>query len=428
MSTPRKKKKAPVSKPSDALKVSKEYFDQFSVTARKVLQILDLDPELYDQFTKKQKYEMMIAKAISPRFSVKEGHLVPRYYVKIIQKKSYEYLKCTCVGNPSIGLNYYDFTTMGMTFLMYMQSKLGKNTDCDQSEAYDIISKQADFHDSDGSENFMTEYCNYLKYLLFSISKVNFRIYGFDWEWGETKSGFLFAAHIILTSMESQRTYFTYQNQSRPAYKMIHGQFISPTPMCLTISYDKIYKDGAKTHDLDVYVQSHVLLRMKERLDVLSPLMRKALLFFSLRECNIIQLNSGKYAVKYINTKQEVIGYLPFTIIDHNLLVLTFLPLSNSNVPEGKKLSKILNVNKEDLKFCGMDKLSFFINTDFDAVPQLKEALNLANMWHLTELEGGGLVEEKNEKKLLGYTAKLFQQTVSELNREELLDEISNRY
>lgn len=426
MSTPRKKKKVPAHKPSDSLLVSKEYFDRFSVTARKVLQLIDLEPELYDQFTKQEKHAMMIAKCTAPRFSIKEGHSVPRHYLKMVQKDSYTFLKTMSLGNPSIGLNYYDYTTMGSTFLAYVKSVVDKNNDCVRYSLYKQIDIQAEKYNNGADKHFLNGYCDYLQFVMFSISKVNYRIYGFNWEWGATKDGFLFAAHIALTSIESKRIYFLYQNKSRPAYKMIRGQYISPIPHCLTVPYNKIFSDSPMTHDLDVYVQSHVLLRIKERLDVLAPIVRNCQLFYSLKESNIIQLNSGKYAFKFINDKQEVVGYLPFTIIDNNLLVLTFLPLSNYNVPEGKKLGEILKVNKEDLIFCGMDKLSFYVNTDFDAVPQLKEALISANMWHLTEM----IAEEENEnrEKQPGYIAKFFQQPTLELNKEEILMEIANQY
>ena len=118
---------------------------------------------------------------------------------------------------------------------------------------------------------------------------------------------------------------------------------------------------------------------------------------------------------------------MPFTVIGQKLLILSFLPITSPTTPEGKILSETLKLNKELLSFYGMDKLSFFHNTDFDAIPILKEAIVNAEMWHLTEIRS---IEKKkeNEVKHVGLIAKFIQQNISELNKEEVLSEIEERY
>ncbi len=55
MSHKKKKKTAPVHSIVRDMEVTKSYFDKFSEVARKTLQLIELDPALYDKFTKKQK-------------------------------------------------------------------------------------------------------------------------------------------------------------------------------------------------------------------------------------------------------------------------------------------------------------------------------------------------------------------------------------
>ena len=429
MAKSRKKKKKqsqPINHPTVA--ITKSYFDKYSIVARKTLQVIGLDPALFDVFTKRQKQEMMIAKMDSPRFVVKKGHSVPRHYVRKIQQESYEFMRIYPVGNREINLTYFDFLTMGNTFLMFMLSKGNSKDYCEQAETYTVIAKRAkQYDDGDKADSLLLNYCNYLQYLLFSISKINFRTYGFEWEWRETNYTGKFAAHIILTSIEPKTVHLTYNNISRPAYKIAQGQFLTNNPNWLRVSSYQIFKQGDHTPNIDVCIQSHALLRLKERLDSLAPFERNFMLQYSLRQCNVCRLNSVQYTIKFINNNQESIGYLPFTVIGQKLLILSFLPITSPTTPEGKILSETLKLNKELLSFCGMDKLSFFHNTDFDAIPALKEAIIKAGMWHLTELKS---IERQKEEdvKQVGLIAKLIQQATYVPNKEELFEEIEKLY
>ena len=85
MAKPRKKKKPAHPSPAKAFEVTKAYFDHYSIVARKVLQLLELDPGLFDQFTKKQKLDMMGLHSTPPVIKVMPGHHVPRHYLKMIQ-------------------------------------------------------------------------------------------------------------------------------------------------------------------------------------------------------------------------------------------------------------------------------------------------------------------------------------------------------
>jgi hypothetical protein len=58
-------------------------------------------------------------------------------------------------------------------------------------------------------------------------------------------------------------------------------------------------------------------------------------------------------------------------------------------------LYKELGIKIDDSKYIGLDKLSFYTSTDFDTVPKLKQALQKANMWHLTEIKPN----EKSERR-----------------------------
>jgi hypothetical protein len=115
-------------------------------------------------------------------------------------------------------------------------------------------------------------------------------------------------------------------------------------------------------------------------------------------------------------------------VVDDKIILLTFLPLSSPDVPEGKCLHKVLDMTKEDLKYLNMDKLSFYRVTDFDTIPQLKAALIEAGIWHLTEIEPEEKIENIPVIRSAGVITKFFQQNTPEPNKYEVLDEIEKKY
>ena len=67
-----------------------------------------------------------------------------------------------------------------------------------------------------------------------------------------------------------------------------------------------------------------------------------------------------------------------------------------------------------------MDKLSFFLDTDFDAIPRLKQAVIDAGLWHLTTLEPLPNYEPRNPMS----TATLLRFFQTERSHAEVLNEI----
>lgn len=82
-----------------------------------------------------------------------------------------------------------------------------------------------------------------------------------------------------------------------------------------------------------------------------------------------------------------LLGFLPFTIVGDQLYVLSFLPVCTHTATEGQRLQQLLGISRADIEFLGMDKLSFFIDNDFEPVPRLKKAIEEAGLAHLTQLQ-----------------------------------------
>ena len=83
------------------IEISKTYFEKYSMVARKTLEVLELDPTLFDRFTKRQKHKMMLLKSDPPRVKAKTGHSIPRHYIRKIQQEIYDIIKIYPVNNDT---------------------------------------------------------------------------------------------------------------------------------------------------------------------------------------------------------------------------------------------------------------------------------------------------------------------------------------
>jgi len=424
MAKSRKKKKQQPPSITRSLEVTKTYFDKYSAVARKTLQLMDLDPALYDRFTKKQKISMMKIKGDIPRVKARPGHAIPRHYIKKIQQELYDFIKIYPVNsNQEINLSYTDLLTYGICFMTYVALKASSEEEIENKETYQLIFTKIEQVLYENDNNIMMDLWQYLRYRVSSLSKINIRIYGFDWSW-DINEAFRSGALITISAVSPQKIHFAYNDKYRPAYQAICGSFLTGEAIPITIPYNQIIEESDRTHLLEVYVQSHALTRMKERIDILPAAIRNLCLNSSLTHCQTATLNNGQRVLKLTENNTGIIGYLPFTIIKDKLFVLTFLPICNQNAPEGKKLQEILGIGRKETEFLGMDKLSFFIDTDFEALPRLKQAVIDSGLWHLATMEP--LPDYKPQNPMSTATLARFFKT--EHSHEEVLKEIEEKY
>jgi hypothetical protein len=184
---------------------------------------------------------------------------------------------------------------------------------------------------------------------------------------------------VRITTHESQPLRFRYRNRERTAFRVALGQYTDLPYRGGVIPMSKIFPGIEHDRMLNIYIQSHAIHRFKERINTLYPIMRNQFFVLSLiivqrmvRDPNGMQLIA---CIMPTETGERIIGYFAFTINGDNLLVLTLLPLLSRSVPEGRVLYDRLHLSVEDLKYLGMDKLSFFYDVDIEQIPVLKQIL-----------------------------------------------------
>ncbi len=124
---------------------------------------------------------------------------------------------------------------------------------------------------------------------------------------------------------------------------------------------------------MDIYIQSHALQRLSERLDCVTKTLVHFFVVVAMSKPQVTFDSRGKLLIEYRIEKYKA-GYLRADIIDGCILIRTFLFLTNNGTPEGEKLEQMTGLGKLDKKYLAIDKLSAFMSSDIrsnEAVMQL---------------------------------------------------------
>jgi hypothetical protein len=361
-----------------SLKQSKTFLDTSYAIARRIFQAVGEDPAVFDVFSKRQKQEMFRVQITYPRVLAMPGHKVPRPYIRFIQEELFSYLKSEYF-NRELGLTWMDMITTGQTLMMVLDADgFLDGLPEPQREVADRVRRA--FEEADLYFRIQKKMCISVKSTLMMISQPNFRIYGQNTDEHKPVTHKSTLQQLIrITTHESQSLRFRYRNRERIAYRLALGPFMTVPYMGATIAMSTLFPNISHDRILNIYVQSHALHRFKERIDTFYPILRNQFLVMSLMIAQrVVRSAGGLQLIACISPhrgEEKAIGYFAFTIDGDNLLVLTLLPLLSRDTPEGRVVHERLGLSAEDLKYLGMDRLSFFYDIDIAQIPALKKVL-----------------------------------------------------
>ena len=138
--------------------------------------------------------------------------------------------------------------------------------------------------------------------------------------------------------------------------------------------------------EVKVYVQSHVMKRLYERIDCIPKESVFVEFLNSLRE-PVITYNTQtrKILIEYqlFNVKT---GYLLATMAGNRLIIRTFLFITLTGSPEGERLHKNARIKKDDVTFLEIDRLSTFMTPEIQQNKHIKQFFVEAGMKSLFDL------------------------------------------
>lgn len=189
---------------------------------------------------------------------------------------------------------------------------------------------------------------------------------------------------IIINSCKSESANVVIEEKQRPVLRLGYTfpdfgiEYITIKPSDLKVD------NSSGDEPLDVYIQSHALQRLSERVDCYLTGTVHYNLFLSLKDPKVFYFNNTLLIeYRYFDMKA---GYLTIEIIDDKVIIRTFLFVTNNGTPEGQMLEKITGLKKLDKKYLALDKLSTFMSSDIGKNEKTKEIFISAGCQCLLDL------------------------------------------
>lgn len=172
----------------------------------------------------------------------------------------------------------------------------------------------------------------------------------------------------------------------RPAFRL--GKALPDVPFewhsVEAAPFGNAYRGSKAT--LDVYIQSHALRRLQERLDLLNEPAHNFFLWLNTFEMKGF-ISYGRYFLLPFALYNIKVGYLVANVVDDILLFRTFLFITHNSTPEGDKLQQLTGLGKHDISYWRIDRLSTFVQLDEEKHADLINLFNSAGMGELIQLK-----------------------------------------
>ena len=181
---------------------------------------------------------------------------------------------------------------------------------------------------------------------------------------------------------------------------------------------DQYYK--GKEKELGVYIQSHALNRLKERLDIINDLSLNYQLIAGTCRIKAFEFYRGYLLLPFVTYLNVKVGYLAANVIGDKLVFRTFLFITHNCTPEGDKLKKITGLEKNDIKYWQFDRLSTIASANVDASPALHnllKELGIDDLLKLKEVVGNS---ENMKDRLAGELMAYIENGKKEMQEEGL--------
>jgi hypothetical protein len=354
--------------------LNRAFIDKAYTAIKKILRAYGLDPDIFDRFSKSQRNTFILCETQSPKFSVAEGYHVPHQLVALLNRSTHHFLRNNYYGDRSINLSYLELATFGVT--LYCQILAVQNNNGFPPEQMKLVNDIAEKFAELPIYNALEDIGGHLRKSVQMISKVNFRIYGYRWDITSAAGDVCIKSAVSIYSEECESIHFPYKNNYHKAFRVKAGQVNSEPSHGATINQWFVFgKELDKVEYLDIYIQSHALQRVKERVDIFPAHRRNFYAMDPLLYMHKVVFGANRRAMFECYYDDVLFGYYPFVVQGNKIFVLSFLPIASPGTPKGMLLAKHLNIQKEDVNYLGMDKLSFFFTVDFTQIPILHETL-----------------------------------------------------
>jgi len=350
------------------------------------------DASVYRLIPQYELDKMFLLRFKALRVKAAPGHTIRPDILEEIRKTIIFIMKRTTErytpNGPVITLGLYSTAGMSLfTYLLILKDDFFPAAKA-FSKALEIVTFQNDEDDTTDVLGILEEHLDTLQQLIpFMMNDFQDTVYWIDRETISNERGMpTMFYQLRVHSQRAECRHFNVGGINRPAYRVCWG-YADEGLIKLSLKSSQLeLPAGVYPESLPVYIQSHALLRLKERIDCTESFIFPSSIFCSLSNCKYYKKPGNSYLVAYSHNNKNV-GYLFADIQNGAFLVHTFLFLTHSGTPEGNKLLAKTGLGKLDKAYLNIDKLSAFYNTDIADNPEIKKIFVDAGCGDLFDIE-----------------------------------------
>ncbi len=188
---------------------------------------------------------------------------------------------------------------------------------------------------------------------------------------------------ITIFSAEPVVKHFMIDGHTRPAYR-VGGPYQEPTVAWVNWAEADV-RLGGGTGQYPVYVQSHAIERLHERVPFPWTWDVHDAMFTSLLNPVVCDRRPGEVLIEYRYNGYRL-GYFVARLVENEVVVTTFLFLTMQGTPEAKRLRDKLKLRRPDIEHLRLDEITTYCLTDLHADPELVAIFKECGCGHLLDL------------------------------------------
>jgi hypothetical protein len=333
---------------------------------RKFCALISEDEPLFNLLPPKALDTIYRYRGISLKFKVAEGAKITKRFVKIMYSHVENDMKTQQIdivmGDVRTSIDLVDYYQIVFPMETVLQAE---NYPFRGREKFNAFCAGADTR----YEIYAKELARIIHSACFAYGNLSARtLYTFTIDSNWSTAG-PFYQIITLGIYTLKIRYVEINKERRPVIQtgeILHKQGVSslnPTTVSVErLSVNNIHDFKGKK-ELPVYVQQHAVNRTMQRACCMYPGSVPSLIHRAFVENRKIIRDGDKFFVECYYYEYKI-GYFVARIINGMFVILTFLLITHSSTPEGKKLSLLTGLKRDDITFLAIDDLKTLINSD----------------------------------------------------------------
>ena len=261
-------------------------------------------------------------------------------------------------------------TTLNTIFFTFLMDdvNMGTHTQLIKKEVYDLFLKYTDLGNkvNQQSTDFFDDICTHISSLKYGIyyPKETFKNKhqkSLEDSWS-TSPVFLFNREI------PNHRQLNFDGKKREVYQMGFPEFDKGVRWT-TVASERLGLPYGKSYPC--YIQQHAIVRLTERIGIFSESVSVFQACLSLEQGKVLRMPNSEafyFELKILNIK---LGYLITYLIDEMLVVKTFIFVTQSGSPEGKRIEAAMGLKRDDKDYIGMSTLKGFLSEDVAKNPKM---------------------------------------------------------